>query len=530
MTVILGEHTTHAASVGSERLPTLDELFRAAVARSPDGSALVDPADRDRFTDGPVRRLTYGQADRVVSAIARRLLDCGLPANAMVAIQLPNVVESVLVLLGVLRAGLIAVPVPLLWRRADMVSALGRIGARALVVPRRVGTVDHGDMAAHVAAETFAIRFLFGFGDPLPDGVIALNDVFDARATPVVPGERWGDPANHVAVVTFEVTSDGIIPVARSNAQLVTAGAAVVSELGAAGASARIISGASIASLAGLACGVLPWLVGDGTLVLQHPFSVDVFALQRERERCTLAVVPGPLLSTLANAQLLGPAAVLALWRTPERLSAANQLPDDPERTIVDLWAFGEIAVVASRRGPNGNPEAPALPSAGRHQAGAPLRVEAMRSQAGTLALRGAIVPRHQFPLGTERSGPLRLKIDESGFVDTGYPCRFDRASNRMVITGPPSGIVSVGGYRVPWRELEETVARIDPESSVAALPDALTGQRLAGVAADRRAVHRALAAQGAQPLLTAAFGEHRPTKSHAERTSALTERLREPG
>jgi len=85
-----------------------------------------------------------------------------------------------------------------------------------------------------------------------------------------------------------------------------------------------------------------------------------------------------------------------------------------------------------------------------------------------------------------------------------------------MIITGPPSGIVSVGGYRVPLRELEETVARIDPKSSVAALPDALTGQRLAGIAADRQTVQRALAAQGAQPLLTAAFGEHRQTKSQS--------------
>ena len=514
--MILGEHPAPATSGGSERLPTLDELFRTAVARSPDRSALVDPDDRACFTDGPVRRLTYGQADRVVSAIARRLLDCGLSTNAMVAIQLPNVVESVLVLLAVLRAGLIAVPVPLLWRRADMVRALGRIGARAVVVPRRVGTVDHGDMAAHVAAETFAIRFVFGFGEPLPDGVISLDDVFDAPAPPVVPRERWGDSRDHVAVVTFEVTSDGIIPLERSNAQLAAAGAAVVSELGTAGSDARIISAVSTASLAGLASGVLPWLLGQGTLVLQHPFSADIFARQRVRERCTLAVVPGPVLPTLVDAQLLGPTAVLALWRTPERMSPGNRLLADQERTIVDLWAFGEIAVVAGRRGPNGNPEAPVLTSGGRYHAGAPLRVEATQTQAGTLALRGVIVPRHQFPLGAERGAPLRLKIDENGFVDTGYPCRFDRASNRLVITGPPSGIVSVGGYRVLWRELEETVTRIDPESSIAALPDALTGQRLAGVAPNRQAMQQALAAQGAEPLLAAAFRQHPQTWSQS--------------
>ena len=160
-------------------------------------------------------------------------------------------------LLGVLRAGLIAAPLPMLWRRADMARALGRIGARALVVPHRVGAVDYGDVAVHVAAETFAIRFVFGFGDPLPDGVISLSDVFTAPAA-AASLERGGDCTNDVAVVTFEVTSDGIIALARSNAQLAAAGAAVVSELGDAGADARIISGASITLLAGLACGAAP--------------------------------------------------------------------------------------------------------------------------------------------------------------------------------------------------------------------------------------------------------------------------------
>jgi len=142
------------------------------------------------------------------------------------------------------------------------------------------------------------------------------------------------------------------------------------------------------------------------------------------------------------------------------------------------------------------------------------LGLDAIPTRAGTLALRGAAAARHQFPLGSERGSPLRLKIDESGFVDTGYPCRLDRATNRVVITGAPSGIVSVGGYRVPWRERAETVAGIDPESSLAALPDALIGRRIAGVAADRRAMQQALAARGAQPPLLAAFAEQRQAKS----------------
>ncbi len=113
--MILGDPKT-------EDLPatTLDDLFRRAAARRPDAIALADPPNRESFTDGPPRRLTYAEADRVVSAIASRLRTLGLQTDAIVGIQLPNTVESVLTILGVLRAGMIAVPLPLLWRRADM--------------------------------------------------------------------------------------------------------------------------------------------------------------------------------------------------------------------------------------------------------------------------------------------------------------------------------------------------------------------------------------------------------------------------
>ena len=76
----------------------------------------------------------------MVSAIAGRLRRIGLHTDAIVGLQLANTVESVLTLLGVLRAGLIAMPLPLLWRRAEAVAALSRVGASALIVSGRVGT------------------------------------------------------------------------------------------------------------------------------------------------------------------------------------------------------------------------------------------------------------------------------------------------------------------------------------------------------------------------------------------------------
>lgn len=43
MTVMLGEHPPGRGSAGFDRLPSPDDLFRAAVDRSPDRLALVDP-------------------------------------------------------------------------------------------------------------------------------------------------------------------------------------------------------------------------------------------------------------------------------------------------------------------------------------------------------------------------------------------------------------------------------------------------------------------------------------------------------
>ena len=208
-------------------------MCSAAPPRRPDAIALADPPNRESFTDGAPRRLTYAEADRMVSAIASRLRTLGLQTDAIVGIQLPNTVESVLTILGVLRAGMIAVPLPLLWRRADAASALGRLGAKAIVTTSRIGDFDACATAMQVAADIFPIRHVCGFGRNLPDGVIAFDDLLnDAAPEPPQEIERDGNPAAHVAVVTFDVTPDGLIPVARNHAELIAGGLATLLEGG----------------------------------------------------------------------------------------------------------------------------------------------------------------------------------------------------------------------------------------------------------------------------------------------------------
>src|SRR5262245_38045669 len=174
------DDTTPTPGIGGRM--TLDDLFRRAAARRPDAVALIDPPNRTTFTHGLPRRLTYVEADRIVSAIAGRLRRMGLPTDSIVAFQLANTAGSALTLIAVLRAGLVAMPLPLLRRRVALVTARSRSGAKSLVVSGRIGKTDHFALALQVAAQVFSVRHVCGFGREPSDGVVLFDDLFAAEA------------------------------------------------------------------------------------------------------------------------------------------------------------------------------------------------------------------------------------------------------------------------------------------------------------------------------------------------------------
>jgi len=130
----------------------------------------------------------------------------------------------------------------------------------------------------------------------------------------------------------------------------------------------------------------------------------------------------------------------------------------------------------------------------------------------GTVALSGPMVPHASFPPGAERGSAPKFGVSETA-IETGYPCRVDRDTKLLTIDGPPSGIISVGGYRFALRAMQELVGGIEDGSTLAALPDMLAGHRLAGSGSDREAICDALLAHGANPLLVAAFRARRPAR-----------------
>jgi hypothetical protein len=366
----------------------------------------------------------------------------------------------------------------------------------------------------HVAADVFTIRFVCAFGPQPPDGVAGLDDVFAEpdRTLPFLPSGN-GDAAGQIAVVTFDVGPDGLIPVPRSHSELIAGGLAVALE-SRIGPNSTLLGALATSSFAGLATTVLPWLFSAGTLSLHQPFDPAVFTQQWDATR--FAILPAPFVRQMSDtdAWSMSDKTIIALWRSPERY--AEDASWNASANLIDVLAFGEVGIVAAARASHGIAAPLRLGpiTAPRGVAGANVLIDIGATEHGTLALGGAMVPSHAFLPGMPINSALRFKA-ENGFADTFQPCRV-AGNGTVALDGAPAGIVSVGGYRFVLRELQDLITDVSDDSTVAAVPDPVAGHRLAGIGSNPAAVREALAQKGANALIVEAFEVGRPDSDRA--------------
>ncbi len=486
--------------------PTLDGLFRRVLARQPEALALIDPLNKPRITGQPPKRLTFAEADAAISALAAHFIEAGLPANSVIAVQLPNTVEFMLTVLAAHRAGLIVALLPLLWRQAELTVALNRTGARAIVTASRIDGVSHADLAMNAAVEAFSIRHVCGFGPDLPEGMASLDQALKA---PSATTRAVTQDGRRAAIISFDVTAEGFRAVPRTHLNLIAGGLALFLE-GDVAQGAIMMSTFAPSSFAGLTSSLLVWLLSGGTLALHHPFDGEVLDQQINDDGCDTLVAPAQLALRLAEAglpsRLPGLRNVIALWRAPEQI-ASSPMWSLPQVTLTDVYLFGEAGLFGACRGSDGAP-APILPGphgAPRSVAGSSIAGETLITPRGTLALRGPMVAVAAYAPPAPPSDSLVAQAPRD-HVDTGYAARLDRSTGAICITAPPSGIMAVGGYRFLSQDLQEWAKRLGQGALLTALPDRLSGYRLAGRAQDNARAREALAELGLNPLMVEAF------------------------
>jgi len=487
--------------------PTLDTLFKRSLARQPDALALVDPINKQRVTGTPPKRLTYAQADRAISSLAAHFIESGLPANSVIAVQLPNTIEFALTVLAAYRVGLVVAVLPLLWRQAELTMALNRTAARAIVTSGKVDGIVYADLAMNAAAEAFSIRHVCGFGTDLPEGMASLDVAIlreSASTRAVIQDGR------KAALISFDLTSDGFRPVPRTHLSMIAGGLAISLESDVPQGT-TMLSAFSPMSFAGLAASLVVWLLSGGTLVLHHPFDEEVLEREINRHACDTLIAPAQLALRLDQldlaARLPSLRHVIGLWRAPEQ-AASSASWAARQATLTYVYLFGEAGLFGARRMAEDGSPAPIKPGphgAPRELPGSSIAGDILLTPRGTLGLRGPMIPVAAYAPSAPPSDSL-IAAPPRDYVDTDYAARLDRMTGAINITSPPSGIMAVGGYRFLAQDLQEWARRLGQGAQLTALPDRLSGHRLAGRAQDNARARDALTELGLNPLMVEAF------------------------
>ncbi len=133
-----------------------DVLSRAA-STHPDKTALV-------CND---RRFSYADLQRDALRLAGHLLTLGIAPLDRVVVQLPNIPEFVLVYFALVRIGAIPVMALRAHRQAELRHFLAASGAKAYVIPDRIGAFDYRAMAEALRGEAPALRHVIVVGEAL---------------------------------------------------------------------------------------------------------------------------------------------------------------------------------------------------------------------------------------------------------------------------------------------------------------------------------------------------------------------------
>ncbi len=143
-------------------------------------SAALRAGDRPAFVHRGTT-LTWSQVDAAVDAAAAGLLALGLEPGDRVGLHLPNTLDFPVAYFGVLRAGLVALPLNPGYTRDELAHALGDSGARALVTTRSTAAT-----AQVVAAELEALEHLVVTGvDTAPPGATTWDSLLESGGEPV---------------------------------------------------------------------------------------------------------------------------------------------------------------------------------------------------------------------------------------------------------------------------------------------------------------------------------------------------------
>lgn len=278
---------------------TLDGLFREAVQSHPDHAALVDQYNRSDFTDGEAQRFTFAELANVAENLAARFYETGLRRDDIVVVQLPNIVELAALYLALGKLGVIISPVPMQYGSFELEKAKKVVDPAAYI---SLTNFKGKNFASELGAVFKDGCKVFCFGSDVPDGAISLE----------LSSDKPDDNPNYTAYVdSLDITANDIFTICWTSG---TTGQPkgvprshnmwMASAIGSHDAALLqdneiLLNPFPLVNMAALGGFLYCWMMRACTLVLHHPFDMQVFLKQIQDEKVAYTIAPPAVLTML---------------------------------------------------------------------------------------------------------------------------------------------------------------------------------------------------------------------------------------
>jgi len=277
---------------------TLDHWLQRNRLEVGERLALVDPLNRADLDGTPPRRFTWSELGREVDRVAAALLAVGLRRDDVLTYQLPNFADTVILALACSRIGLIISPVVMPYRAHELGYVIEKVRPQAIVTVAHFAGHDHAAMALNLIANRHCKVLVLG--GQAPNGAVDFNaaiEAADPAQAAIYHDMHPMQPADVFTIFWTSGTEARPKGVPRDQNHWVV-NARIVAEAADIRDGEVLLNPFPLVNIGSFGM-VTPWLMHRGTLVLHHPFDLQVFLTQIAAERVNYTIAAPAILNTL---------------------------------------------------------------------------------------------------------------------------------------------------------------------------------------------------------------------------------------
>jgi cyclohexanecarboxylate-CoA ligase len=282
---------------------TLHSLLGESRNRYPQTLAVADQPNRIALTGTNALRLSFLELDQASTNLACEFVNHGLKRGDCVVVQLPNVVELMVLYMAVSKIGVIISPIPVQYGANEILHICGSVLPKAFITIDRFKDVKLAVTARQLLDPEIPV---FAFGNSF-SGVIQLALDCGSIKEKLLLLENyqasWPITGDHIITICWTSGTTGTPKgVPRSHNMWVTVCRSCI-EAGEIQAGDRLLNPFPMINMAALATFLYSSALLGCSVILHHPLDPALFLKQIEDEKINFTIAPPALLNQLAKSE-----------------------------------------------------------------------------------------------------------------------------------------------------------------------------------------------------------------------------------